>query len=49
MKRIIPIGLMILLLFLVACPGNKPPDTRVEKDINTFVSKNHGSIAILPT
>lgn len=48
MKRIIPIFL-ILLFICLSCNGNKVPDTRVEKDINSFVSKNHGSISILPT
>jgi len=54
MKRIIPFILtvllfLVLLFLVVACPGSKKPDTRVEKDINTFVSKNHGNISILPT
>ena len=49
MKRIIPIFLIPLLFMVIACPNNKVPDTRVEEDTNTFVSKQHGSIAIMPT
>jgi len=48
MKRIFSI-VLILLFALVACNGNKVPDTRIEKDTNTFVSKQHGPISIMPT
>lgn len=48
MKRIFSIFL-ILFFALVACNGNKKPDTRVEEDVNTFVSKQHGPISIMPT
>jgi len=48
MKKVLSIFL-IALFFLVACNGGNKPVTKVEPVTKTFVSENHGPIAIFPT
>ena len=53
MKKFIPF-LIIIAFILSGCSGTPEQgeiieETIIEEDINTFVSPNHGSIAIFPT